>query len=57
MVCFTSLVLKSMTLSYAPDLEHILEIAVCVVKINSHCMKSFMCIGKDCIRDLHASWP
>ena len=29
MVCFVRLVLKSMTLSYRPDSEYILEIAMC----------------------------
>ena len=28
-VCFISLVQKSMALSYTPDSEHILEIAIC----------------------------
>ena len=29
MVCFINLILKSMVLSYTPDSEHILEIAMC----------------------------
>ena len=29
MVCFIRLVLRSVALSYAPDSEHILEIAMC----------------------------
>ena len=43
MVCFINLVLKSRALSHRPDSEHILEM-LCVVKINSHCMKFFICM-------------
>ena len=45
MVCFISLVLKSMALSYTPDSEHISEIAP-RSKIYSHCMKFFIYIKR-----------
>ena len=54
MVCFISLVRKSIALSYTFDSEHILEIAMCN-KINSHHIKFFSCIKKDYIRDAHAT--
>ena len=55
MVCFISLLLKSMVLSYTPYSEHILEIATCSKKINSHCIKFFVCRKKNYIRDAHAT--
>ena len=54
MVCFISSVLKSMGLSYAPDSEHILEIATCSKNEQSF-FEDFHLHKKYYIRDVHAT--
>ena len=54
MVCFINLVLKSMALSYTPDSEHILEIAMCS-KNKQSLYDVFHLHEKDYIRDAHAT--
>ena len=54
MVCFINLVLKSMALSYTPDSEHILEIAMCSRNKKS-LYEVFHFQKKDYIRDAHAT--
>ena len=54
MVCFISLVRKSMPLSYTPDSEHILEIAMCSKNKQSLC-EAFHLHKKDYIRDAQAT--
>ena len=53
MVCFISLVLKSIALSYTPDSEHILEIAMCS-KNKQSLYEVFHLHEKDYIRDAPA---
>ena len=54
MVCFISLVLKSVALSYTPDSEHILEIALC--SNNKHSLyEVFHLHKKDYISDAHVT--
>ena len=54
MVCFINLVLKSMALSYTPDSEHLLEIAMCS-KNKQSLYEVFHLHKKDYIRDAHAT--
>ena len=54
MVYFISLVLKSMVLSYTPDSEHILEIAMCS-KNKQSLYEVFHLQEKDYIRDAYAT--
>ena len=54
MVCFKSLVLKSVALSYTHDSERILEIAVCSKNKQSLHEVSHL-HKKDYIRDAHAT--
>ena len=54
MVCFRSLVLKSMALSYTPDSEHMLEIAMCS-KNEQSLYEIFHLHKYDYIRDAHAT--
>ena len=54
MVCFISLVLKLMALSYSPDSQHILEIAICG-KNKQSLYEVFHLHKKDYIRDAHAT--
>ena len=56
MISFTSLVLKSMGLSYTPDSEHILEIAMCN-KNKQSLYEDFHLHKKDYIRDAHVTQP
>ena len=56
MVCFISLVLKSMALSYTPESEHILEIAMCS-KNKQSLYEVFHWYEKDYIRDAHVTQP
>ena len=56
MVCFISLVLKSMAPSYTPDSEHILEIAMCSTNKQS-LYEGFHLYEKDYIRDAHVTLP
>ena len=53
MVCFINLVLKSMVLSYTPDSEHILEIAMCSRNKKS-LYEVFHLHKKNYIKDAHA---
>ena len=54
MVCFISLVLKSMAFSYIPDSEYILEIAMCS-KNKQSLYEVFHLHKKDYIRGGHAT--
>ena len=54
LVCFLSLVLKSIALSYTPDSEHILEIAM-YSKNKQSSYEVFYLHEKDYIRDVHAT--
>ena len=54
MVCFINLILKSMVLSYSPDSEHILEIAMCS-KNKQSLYEVFHLRIKDYIRYTHAT--
>ena len=56
MVCFISFVLKSMALSYTPDSEHILEIAMCR-KNKQSLYEAFHLHKKDYIKDAHVTQP
>ena len=56
MVCFISLVLKSMALCYTPDSEHILEIVMCS-KNKQSLYQVLHLHKKDYIRDAQATWP
>ena len=54
MVCFISLVLKSIALSSTPDLEHILEVAGCS-KNKQSLYEVFHLHKKDYIGNAHAT--
>ena len=54
MVCFVSLVLKSMALSYTPNSEHVLAIATFSKNIQSS-YEVFQLQKKDYIRDAHTT--
>ena len=54
MICFINLVLKSMALSYTPDSEHILEIAMCSRNKKS-LYEVFYLYKKNYIRDPYAT--
>ena len=54
MVCFINFVLKSMVLSYTPDSEHMLEIAMCS-KNKQSLYEVFHLHKKNYIRDAHAT--
>ena len=56
MVCFISLVLKSVVLSYTPDSEHILEIAM-YSKNKQSLYEVFHLHKNDYIRDAHVTQP
>ena len=56
MVCFISLVLKSMDLSYTPDSEHIIELATCS-KNKQSLYEVFHLHKKDYTKDAHATYP
>ena len=55
-VCFITLVLISKALSYTPDSEHILEIAMCS-KNKQSLYEVFHLHKKDYIRDAHVTQP
>ena len=54
MVCFISLVLKSMALTFTPDSERILEIAMCGK--NKQSLYEVFHSQKNYIRDAYATW-
>ena len=56
MVCFISLVLKSVALTYTPDSEYILEIAMCS-KNKQSLYEVFYLHKTDYIRDTYATHP